>query len=157
MSQRVKGPVRRTQAKQDLGAIDSIKYNDAAGADKVIIVEPVVSRAVAGGENVGAGKYVKVTGTSYTLDLVGRVYDTSINYQKGDVVSQGTDIYLCMNDNVTGAFDASKWKRVAPKQIGPVTITAGSVVCTGRWHNTVTAAGFLVDDESDITHFRVRD
>lgn len=157
MSQRVKGPVRRTQAKQDLGAIESIKYNDAAGADKTIIVEPVVSRPVLASEIVGAGKYVKVTGTSYTLDLIGKAYDTGITYQKGDVVSQGTDIYLSMNDNVTGAFDADKWKKVAPKTVGPVAIAAGSVVCTGRWHNSVTEAGFLVDDESDITHYRVRD
>lgn len=152
-----KDPVRRTKARQDLGAIESIKYNDATGADKVIIIEPVVKRAVAGGEIVGAGKYVKVTGASYTLDLLGKVYDVAGTYQKGDVASQGADIYMALEDNITGVFDATKWRKVAPKQVGPVTIVAGSVVCTGRWHNTVTAAGFLVDDESDMKHFRVRD
>lgn len=157
MSQSVKRPIRRTRANQDLGAIQSIKYNDATGSDKVIIVEPAIKAAVGASEIVGAGKYVKVTGTTYTLDLLGSAYDPAINYQKGDVVSQGTDIYLAMNDNITGAFDATKWRLVAPKTIGPIAITAGSVVTTGRWHNSVTVAGFLVDDDSDITHFRVRD
>lgn len=157
MSNRPKNPVRNTKARQDLGASQNIKYNDYAGADKVILVEPVVLRPVAGGEAVGAGKYVKVTGTSYTLDLVGRAYDTGTVYQKGDIVSQATDIYLCNQDSVTGTFDVSKWTKVAPKQVGPVTIAAGSVVCTGQWHNTVTVAGFLVADDSDFRHIRTRD
>lgn len=152
-----KEPVRRTRAKQDLGAIDSIKYNDAAGADKVIIIEPVVKRAVGAGEGVGAGKYVKVTGTTYTLDLVNKAYDTGKTYNRGDIVSETATIYMAQEDGITGTFDTTKWRAVAPKQVGPVAITAGSVVCTGRWHNTVTGAGFLVDDESDTMHFSVRD
>lgn len=152
-----KAPVRNVKTRQDLGSIEAIKYNDAAGAGKVILVEPVVKKAVSAGEKVGAGKYVKVTGTSYTLDLLDKAYDSGSEYQKGDVVTQSGDIYLCMQDNVTGTFDASKWKKVAPKQVGPVTITAGAVVNTGRWHNTVSVAGFLVDDETDMRHYRVRD
>jgi len=152
-----KQPSRTVKTKQDLGSIPAIKYNDAAGADKIVIVEPVVKRAVAGGEAVGAGKYVKVTGAAYTLDLIGRAYAVATIYQKGDVVSNGADIYMALQDGITGAFDATKWRRVAPKAVGPVAIAAGSVVCTGRWHNSVTEAGFLVDDDSDITHARSRD
>lgn len=157
MSNKGKEPVRNTKARQDIGAIQSIKYNDQAGADKVMIVEPVVQKPVGAGEIVGAGKYVKVSGTSYTLDLLGRAYDSALTYYKGDVVSEGSNIYQANQDNITGTFDASKWTLKAPKQVGPVSVTAGSVVCTGRWHNSVSVAGFLVADESDIKHIRVRD
>lgn len=152
-----KEPTRSVRTKQDLGSIETIKYNDPAGADKVIIIEPVIKKAVLASEVVGSGKYVKVTGASYTLDLIGRTYDPAEKWQKGDVVAQSGDIYLAMQDNITGAFDATKWKKVAAKQIGPIAVQAGSVVCTGRWHNSVTVEGFLVDDESFINHQRVRD
>lgn len=153
-----KRPQRAVSANDfDLGSIEAHRWNDATGADKVIVVEPVVERAVIASENVGAGRLVKVTGTTYTLDLVGRAYDSAKTYQKGDVVTSGADVYLAMQDQITGAFDATKWKKVAPKQVGPVAITAGAVVGTGRWHNTVTEAGFLVDEDSLIPHIRVRD
>lgn len=152
-----KEPIRSTRERQDLGAIPSIKYNDATGADKIFIVEPVVKRAVLAAENVGPGAYVKVTGTSYTLDLLGRAYDSAKTYRKGDVVSNTTFVYMALEDGITGAFDDTKWKKVADKQVGPVTIVAGSVVCTGRWHNTVTGAGFLVDDGSSISFNSTRD
>lgn len=141
----------------DLGSIAAHRWNDTTGADKVIVVEPVVKRAVLANEVVGAGQLVKVTGTTYTLDLLGRAYDVAKTYQKGDVVTSGAVVYLAMQDQITGVFDATKWKNVAPKQVGPVTIVAGAVVGTGRWHNTVTGAGFLVDEDSQIPHIRVRD
>jgi hypothetical protein len=152
-----KEPVRKVKTRQDLGAIEAIEYNDAAGAKKIIIVEPPVLKAVGASENVGPGRLVKVTGTSYTLDLLGKAYDSGATYQKGDIVSETASVYMALEDGITGAFDVSKWKKVADKQVGPVTITAGSIVSTGRWHNTVTGAGFLVDDESYIPHTRVRD
>lgn len=154
----VKRPIRTTKGNQDLGSIESITYNDAAGCKKVMLVEPVVIRAVAGGEIVGAGKYVKVTGTSYTLDLLGKTYSASIAYQKGDVVTESGSIHMAMVDiPIPEAFDTTKWKKIRDKQVGPVTITAGSVVNTGRWHNSVTTAGFLVEDDSDAVQTRIRD
>lgn len=152
-----KEPIRNISARQDSGATDSIKYNDSAGADKVIIIDPPIKKAVGAGEVVGPGAYVKITGTSYTLDLINRAYDTSKTYQKGDVVTQGSDIYMAMQDSITGTFDSSKWKKVAPKQISSIPVNAGDTVTTGRWHNTVTVAGFLVDDRSVIKHTRHRD
>lgn len=157
MAIKPKEPMRNFKTRQDLGSIDGIKYNDAAGADKVIVVDPPIKRAVGAGEAVGAGKYVKITGTSYTLDLINRDYDSSKTYQRGDVVAQSTDIYMALGDGITGSFDTSKWRKVAPKQISSIPVNAGDVVTTGRWHNTVSVAGFLVDDESDIRHTRTRD
>ena len=152
-----KEPIRNSDSRQDLGAIEAISYNDAAGAKKWIQIEPVVKRAVAGSEIVGPGKYVKVIGTSYTLDLLGKAHAPGSNYKKGDVATESGDVYMATEDNVTGTFDAAKWRKVAPKVVGPVTILAGAVVCTGRWHNTVTGAGWLVDDESEIKHTNLRD
>lgn len=157
MAVNARKPQRNTSTKQDLGNIEAISYNDAAGAKKVIVIDAPIKRAVAGGEEVGAGRYVKITGTSYTLDLINQDYNTGIMYQKGDVVAQGGNIYLAQDDNITGTFDATKWQLVAPKQISSIPCTAGAVVTTGRWHNTVTVAGFLVDEDSAIKHIRIRD
>ena len=89
--------------------------------------------------------------------MLGKAYASGSNYKRGDVVTNGTDIYMANEDNVTGTFDASKWRKVAPKVIGPIAIIAGSVVSTGRWHNSVTEPGWLVDDESEIKHTNLRD
>lgn len=152
-----KEPIRSVKTRQDLGGIEAISYNDAAGAKKVIVVDAPVKAAVAINEIVGNGKYVKITGTSYTLDLLGRAYSAALMYNKGDVVTESGFVYMATEDKVTGTFDPTKWRKVADKQVGPVTVVAGTVVTTGRWHNTVSVAGFLVDDESQILLTSVRD
>lgn len=152
-----KQPQRSISTKQDLGAVDAIKYNDAVGADKVIVVQPTVVKATLANENVGAGKLVLIAAASYGLDLVGRAYNSSNVYQKGDVVSETADVYLALQDGITGTFDATKWKRVAAKAIASIPCPNPSVVSTGRWHNAVTVAGFLVDDDSSIDYVRIRD
>jgi hypothetical protein len=152
-----KEPIRKADSRQDLGAIQAIAYNDAGGSMKMIMIDAPIKRAVAGGENIGAGKYIKVEDTSYTLDLLGKAHSTSVVYKKGDIVTQTTDVYMALEDNFSGTFDASKWRKVAPKQVGPIAIVTGTVVTTGRWHNSVTTAGWLVDDESDIPYTRTRD
>ena len=58
-----KQPVRSVNTHQDLGSIDAISYNDAAGAKKVIVIDPPIKKAVAVNEVVGSGKLVKITGT----------------------------------------------------------------------------------------------
>lgn len=157
MAVKARQPQRNTRTVQDLGNIESIRYNDAAGASKVIVVDAPIKRAVLASEDVGPGKYVKITGTQYTLDLLNKAYDSTYEYQRGDVVSESGNIYLAQADNITGVFDATKWLKVAPKQIANIPCAAGAVVTTGRWHNSVTVVGFLVDDESAIKHIRVRD
>lgn len=152
-----KAPIRTASSRQDLGSIEAIAYNDAAGSRKVIIVDAPVSRVVAVNENVGAGKFVRITGSTYTLDLIGKDYNASNTYQRGDVVANGSYVYLCQQDSVTGTFDASKWMQVADKQIASIPVNPYTVVTTGRWHNTVTVAGFLIDDESSIPYTRIRD
>jgi hypothetical protein len=152
-----KEPNRSINTKQDLGAIDAIQHNDAVGAKKVMVVEATIVRATAASENVGAGRLVKLSATPYGLDLVGKVYAPAATYQRGDVVSETASVYLAQEDNITGTFDATKWRKVADKVIAGIPSAVGAVVSTGRWHNAVTVAGWLVDDESAIEYTRIRD
>lgn len=159
MAVRPKRPKRRTGANDiDRGSIEAFKYNDAAAADKVIIIEPVVKAAyVADTPLESTGKYIKVTGTAYTLKLLGRAYSAAKTYQKGDVVTSGGFVYSARENAITGAFDAAKWKKEIADTIGPVTIVAGATICTGRWHNAIGQAGFLVEDDTDISLNSIRD
>ena len=152
-----KEPNRNMNTKQDLGAIDAIQHNDAVGAKKVIVVEPTIVRATSASENVGAGRLVKLSATPYGLDMVGRDYSASLVYQKGDIVAQGGFIWQCDDDSVTGTFDASHWLQVANKTISGIPSSVGAIVSTGRLHNAITVAGWLVDDESTIEYVRTRD
>jgi hypothetical protein len=152
-----KQPNRNVNTNQDLGSIEAIQYNDAVGAKKVIIVEPTIVRPTAASENVGAGRLVKLSATPYGLDLVGRIYDVTMTYMQGDVVTFGADVYLAQDDKITGTFDDTKWRKVAAKQVLGIPSAVGAIVSTGRWHNAVTVAGWLVDDESTIEFTRIRD
>jgi hypothetical protein len=135
---------------KDPFSIQNEIYNEATGAVKQIIVEPVVKNSVTADTQIPFGAYVKITGTSYTLRLLGKDYDTNRVYRKYDRVVQSGRIWIAQEDNVTGTFDANMWADVAPSTVGPVTVVAGSVVCCGRYHNNVNAIGFLIDDDSEI-------
>lgn len=135
---------------KDPFSIINEQYNEATGASKQIIVEPVVKNAVDANTQIPFGSYVKVTGTSYTLRLLGKAYDPNKHYKRNDMVAQAGRIYIAQEDGITGAFDATRWANVAPETVGPVAINAGAVVCCGRYHNNVNAAGFLIDDDSEI-------
>ncbi|HBI01515.1 MAG TPA: hypothetical protein DDY18_07810 [Flavobacterium sp.] len=152
-----KKPNRSVNTNQDLGAIDAIKYNDAVGADKVIVVQPTPARAYSANEPVGAGKLILIAAGPYTLSMLGKAYDSARTYQQGDVVTQGGFVYLAMQDAITGTFDSAKWKNVAPDVIAAIPCPANSVVSTGRWHNAISVAGFLIDDDSSIEYTRIRD
>jgi hypothetical protein len=152
-----KEPNRSVNTKQDLGSIDAIQHNDAVGAKKVIVVEPTIVRATTASENVGAGRLVKISATPYGLDLVGRAYDPLKTYVQGDIVTETTSVYMANQDAITGTFDASKWRKVTEKQITGIPSAVGAIVSTGRWHNAITVAGWLVDDESAIEFTRTRD
>jgi hypothetical protein len=152
-----KQPNRSINTQQDISAMDAIQHNDPVGAKKVIVVQPTVARATAALEPVGAGKLILIAATSYNLVMTGRDYDSSKTYMKGDVVANGTSVYIANEDNITGAFDASLWIKKADKTISAIPCVNPSVVSTGRWHNSISVAGFLVDDDSAIEYTRIRD
>lgn len=135
----------------DMEHIQNVIYNEAAGAQKNITVEPVVKRATIANEQVGFGAYVKVAAgtTAYGMDCLGKAHDAGATYRRGDIVTQGTDVYVANQDiRDAHAFDAGEWTKVAPKQILAIPTYGGAVVSTGKWHNAITVAGFLLDDES---------
>jgi hypothetical protein len=135
---------------KDPYAIQNESYNESAGAIKYMAVEPVVKRAIGVDDLAPFGSYIKVIGTSYTLRLLGKDYDSSRIYRQNQLAVSGGRVYISLADHVSGVFDASKWRDVAPSTVGPVAITSGAVVCTGRYHNNINASGFLVEDDSEI-------
>jgi hypothetical protein len=136
---------------KDYGSIVNEVYNEAAGSYKMMLVEPVVIKPVLAGDMLAPGSYVKITGTSYTLQLLNKAYNPATVYRRNSVVTQAGNIYVAETDGITGVFDSQYWRVVAPAVVGPVTVAAGSVVSNGRYHNNINAAGFLVDDRSEIT------
>ena len=139
--------MRKIKEIMDVDALSNVEHNDASGAKKVIIVEPVVLKAVTATDIYPFGSLVKVTGTAYTLNVLNKNYDPANSYVKGEIVAQGSFVWLCVSPT-TGTFDSNAWENKAPQSIGPVAVVAGSVVCCGQWHNTVSAIGFLCDDGS---------
>ncbi len=136
---------------KDPASILNEVFNEASGSNKMMIVEPVVLSPVIATTQIPFGSYVKVTGTTYTLDLLGKAHDPSKPYARNSIVTTGGNIYAAETDIVAKAFDvADGWKFLATKTVGPVTILAGAVVCVGKYHNCVTAVGWLVDDDSEI-------
>jgi len=150
-------PLRKTRANQDLGAIESVSYNDAAGAKKFIPVQPAFTKATIAGEAVGAGKLVKISVATYTLELKNKVHSAASTYQKGDIVTTGGFVYVSNQDIAPEAFDSGKWNEVATTTVVGIVAAVGDIVSTGRWHNSVSVAGWLVDDDSDIPLIRIRD
>lgn len=137
---------------KDPSSIWNEVYNEPSGTNKVMIVEPVVLAPVISTTQIPFGSYVKVTGTTYTLDLLGKAHDPLKEYKRNTVVTEGGNIYVLEADSVPAkAFDINDgWRFLITKQVGPITILAGAVVCVGKYHNCVTAAGWLVDDDSEI-------
>lgn len=150
-------PKRSVNTKQDLGSIDAIQHNDAVGAQKVMIVQPTPKKTYSADEPVGAGKLILISAGPYDLKMLGRAYDSSKTYKQGDIVVDSGNVYLANQDDITGAFDATKWILKAPATISAITCPANSVVSTGRWHNAISVNGWLVDDESEIKYTSIRD
>ena len=89
--------------------------------------------------------------------MTGRAYDVAKTYKQGDIVTNGGFVYMANQDQITGAFDAAKWGKKAATTIAAIPCPANSVISTGRWHNSISVAGFIVDDESSIEYTNTRD
>jgi len=134
----------------DMDYIQNAIYNDAAGAQKGINVQPVIKKAYAANEQVPFGSYVKITGGGvYSQVCVGKAHDPAKTYRRGDVVTEAGDVYVA-NQDITNAhaFAAGEWTKVAPATIAGIPNAAGDVVCTGKYHNAISVAGFLCEDET---------
>ena len=109
---------------------------------------------------IGAGKLIKVTlGGVYSLEMIGRDFSAVTPYKKGNVVANGTKVYVCDIPEGTialGAFNSEQWTAVADKTIAGIPCVAGDVIPTGRFHNAISVAGFIVEDESEISLNRVQ-
>lgn len=45
-------------------------------------------------------------------------YDSTETYNYGEVVTYQDNTYICINKNVTGAFDTTKWLMITPSDLG---------------------------------------
>lgn len=137
----------------DVDHIQNGIYSDAAGAQKGIDIQPVPKKATLANEQVPFGAYIKIgaaTGT-YNMDCIGKEYDATKKYRIGNVVTVGADVYVAALDvNIPEAFDSNKWVRMADKVISGIPHVIGDTVSTGRYHNSISVAGFLIDDDSSI-------
>ena len=128
-----KVPQRSHTARQDLGSIPSITYVDSAGAQKNMGVEPGFLRATAAGENIGAGRLVKISASPYTLELKDKAYDVTALYQIGDIVTNAGKVYMNTQPvEIAEAFDSEKWIAKADSVIAGIVSVAGTIVSTGR-------------------------
>lgn len=151
---------RNSKGTVDGGERGNNLYNEAAGASKVMIVCPDIAGPYVGGTGIGAGKLIKITAAgTYSLTMENKAHDIATPYQKGMVVTEAGGVWVCspeQGSTVTGAFDAQYWNRVADAVIAGIPNAAGDVVSTGRWHNAISVAGFVVEDESEIALNRAK-
>jgi len=134
----------------DMDYIQNAIYNDATGAQKGINVQPVIKKAYAANEQVAFGSYVKITGGGvYSQVCVGKAHSASSTYRRGDLVTTGGNVYIA-NTDITNAhaFDSDEWTKVAPATIAGIPNAVGDVVCVGKYHNAISVAGFLCEDET---------
>lgn len=141
----------------DMEHIQNGIYNDAAGSQKGLHIQPVPKSTYTGGTQVGFGSYIKISAATGTYDMtcVGKAYSAASSYRIGDVVTQGGDVYVAFLDiKNPEAFNADHWKKVAPASITGIPHVLGDTVSTGRYHNAISVNGFLIDDDSFLTSRR---
>lgn len=151
---------RSNKIAKDAGAIANESYNEASGSSKIMIIEPDIKGAYVASSAIGAGKLIKVTlGGVYSLEMVGRAFSAAISYRRGNVVTEAGKVYVCDISEGTvalGVFDSEQWTAVADAVIAGIPCEAGDIVSTGRFHNAISVAGFIVEDDSDISLNRVQ-
>lgn len=151
---------RSSQISKDAGAICNETFNEAAGVVKMMIVEPDIKSAYVASTPVGAGKLIKITAAGvYDLEMIGKAFSASVSYKKGNVVVEAGKVYVCdipENKVALGSFNSEQWTCVADAVISGIPNSAGDVVSTGRWHNAISVAGFVVEDDSEIGLSRVQ-
>ena len=137
---------------QDFGEMASNRYNEMAGADKVMIVQPDIEKATIADDDVGAGRYIKVAATGvYNLSCINKAHSKTRRYLVGDIAVNAGSVYMCNTDGTIGDFDTTKWEKKALSVISSIPCNAGDIISTGMWHNSISVAGFLVADDTAIS------
>ena len=138
----------------DIDYIQNAIYNQSSGAQKGMNVQPVVKETYAANRQLPFGSLVKITtGGVYSQICTGKAYDIAYeHYRRGEIVTNGGLVYIANEDFqsgiAAGAFNAEKWAKVAAVTIAGIPNAAGDVVCVGKYHNSISVAGFVVDDET---------
>ena len=147
---------RKNKITRDEESIQNTIYNEPSGSQKNINIEPVIKDVYVANAQTEFGDLIKVTaGGTYSQTCIGKDHSATNDYRRGDLAVSGGSVYVCAQDHSARAFDASAetglWTRVAPETITGIPVTAGQTVCVGKWHNSISLAGFLVDDSSTFS------
>jgi len=146
---------RKLRQVWDMEHIQNIIFNESAGAQKNFDVEPVIAAPYVAGDQVAFGSYIKIAAGPYDVDCVGKAHDANVEYRLGDLVTSGTNVYVCSVAHKARAFDDTPdtglWKKVAPKTITGIPVEGVSNVTVGKYHNSISVAGWLIDDESTFS------
>lgn len=138
----------------DIDYIQNAIYNQSSGSQKGMNIQPVIKEAYTANRQLPFGSYVKITaGGVYSQVCVGKAYSAAYeHYRRGDIVTTGGFIYVSnqdfQSDIAAGTFDTNRWAKVSAVSIAGIPNAAGDVVCVGKYHNSITVAGFVVDDET---------
>jgi len=137
----------------DIDHIQNVIFNESTGAQKNINIEAVVKDTYTANLQVPFGSLIKVAAgtTAYTMACVGKTHSAAANYRRGDLVTQAGRVYIAAVDHKAKTFDADDWVDVAPATIAAIPTTSGAVVCTGKYHNSINVAGFLIEDSSTFS------
>ena len=142
----------RKSVHPDLGSAEINEHNEAAGAKKVMIIQPDIVAAYVADTPIGAGKLIKITAAgTYDLKCIGRAFSAASTYGAGDIAVEAGFVYMANFDiKQPKAFDAADWRKVSAEVIAGIPNAAGDVVPTGRWHNEISVAGFEAEDDTEI-------
>lgn len=149
---------RKNARNRDMDSIQNTIYNEPTGSQKNINIEPVIRDVYVANTSIDFGSYVKVAAGSISYDMVcnGREHSPTNAYRKGDIVTSGGQVYVAVVNIKAGkAFDGTDtdgdWTRVAPQTISGIPVTGGATVCVGKYHNSISVGGFIVDDSSTFS------
>lgn len=137
----------------DIDHIQNAIFNQYTSSQKGMQIQPVIKSAYVANTQVEFGTLIKITTAGvYSQKCVGKAYDATYkNYRRGSIVTQGGFVYIANSDFQSGVpagtFDSSRWTKVAPDTISGIPNAAGDVVCTGKYHNAIDVAGFVVEDD----------
>jgi len=138
----------------DVDEIQNCIFNEAAGVQKVMNIEPVIKDVYSANDSVPFGSYIKLASgtTDYTVSCVGKDHNPNSKYQIAQIVVEGGQVYVANKDiKNPKAFDVQDWTRVAPATIAGIPVDGASTICVGKWHNSINVSGFLVEDDTTIT------
>ena len=62
--------------------------------------------------------YFRCGGSNENLLCIEKEFDSTVTYNTEDTVLYKGELYICLEDGVTGEWDSSKWRRTYLDELG---------------------------------------